>query len=239
MITGFIEESIIKRARDKGLVEFEIINLRDCAIDSYGTVDNRPYGGGTGMVIRADVIDKAINKTHQSNTKYLLTSAKGKPFNQKKAIELSKLDKIVIFAGHYEGVDERALPLFDEELSLGDFVMTGGEITAIAVSDAIVRLIPGVLKKENATTEESFFEIPVEQIVECVGENPILKDLIARNIKTVKLLEYPHYTRPEIYKDMRVPEILLSGNPKKIRAWQIKCAWEETVKKRPDLIKSA
>jgi tRNA (guanine37-N1)-methyltransferase len=231
MISGFFEESIIKRAEDKKLVEIEIINLRNFAIDDYGTVDDRPYGGGAGMVIRADVIYKAIkkitnyglrikNKNSKSvisnqKIKIILTSAKGKQFNQEKAQEYAELNHLVIIAGHYEGVDERVLDFIDEEVSVGDFVMTGGEIPAAAIVDSVIRLIPGVLKKDEATRQESF------------------------NINKKNLLEYPHYTRPENFRGKKVPKILLSGDHKKIEDWRIRKAVEETRKKRPDLLKSA
>jgi tRNA (guanine37-N1)-methyltransferase len=216
MISGFFEESIVKRAQEKKLVDIELINLRDFAIDDYGTVDDRPYGGGAGMVLRVDVLHKAISKIQIKNKKekIILTSAKGKQFDQEKAIKYSKLDHLIIIAGHYEGVDERVLDYIDEEVSLGDFVMTGGEIPAAAITDSVVRLISGVLKKDQATKNESF------------------------DINGKKLLEHPQYTRPEIFNNKKVPEILLSGDHKKIKDWQVKKALEETRKKRPDLLDS-
>ncbi len=159
MITSFFEESIVKKAKEKGLVEIELINLRDFAVDSYGTVDDRPYGGGAGMVLRIEPVYKAVQSVisnsqfliskQSSNfqkpiSKIILTSPKGRIFTQEKAKEYAKLDHLVIICGHYEGVDERVLNFVDEEVSLGDFVMTGGEITAAAITDAVCRLIPGV-----------------------------------------------------------------------------------------------
>jgi len=268
MIASFFEESILKKAKDKGLVEIELVNLRDFAIDSYGTVDDRPYGGGAGMVLKVDVLYEAlssvipnlfrdlnkINKKqkmlkptcrqawqvqHDNNhyQKIVLTSPKGKVFNQKKAKEYAKLDHLVIIAGHYEGVDERVLNFVDEEVSLGDFVMTGGEITAAAITDAVCRLVPGVLKKEEASKIESFFSVPIDRLIEVVGEDEILKKLKEKGIKKVKLLEYPQYTRPEDFLGLKVPKILLSGNHKKIEIWRLKKAWEETKRKREDLLK--
>ena len=232
MISGFFEESIVKRAVEKKLVEIEIVNLRDFAIDDYGTVDDRPYGGGAGMIIRVDVIYKALadviarsGTTKQSQKKRLLrfarndsrrvilTSPKGKQFNQKKAQEFSKLDHLIIVAGHYEGVDERVLDYIDEEVSMGDFVLTGGEIVAAAITDSVVRLLPGVLKKDEATKSESF------------------------NINSKKLLEYPQYTRPKSFKGLKVPKVLQGGNHKEIEKWRLKKATEETRKKRPDLLR--
>ena len=215
MISGFFEESIVKRAMTKKLVEIEIINLRDFAIDDYGTVDDRPYGGGVGMILRVDVIHKAISKIKNRKSKIVLTSPKGKVFDQKKAQEYSKLDHLIIIAGHYEDVDARVQGLVDEEISMGDFILTGGEIPASAIVDSIVRLIPGVLKKEQATISESF------------------------NINGKKILEYPQYTRPEEFKGLKVPKVLMSGDHKKIEKWREEKALEETEEKRPDLFAGA
>ena len=238
MISGFFDESIVKRAIDKKLVEIEIVNLRDFADDKYKSVDDRPYGGGAGMILRADVVWKALNKIKVINKKTItvITSPKGKRFNQQKAISFSKLDHLIIFVGHYEGVDERVMNYIDEEISLGDFIMTGGEITASAVVDSVVRLIPGVLKKDSATKLESFFEVPVTQLIEIMGKNKILENLQKKGKKSVKLLEYPQYTRPDIFEGKKVPEVLLSGNHKDIENWRLKQAFEETVKKRKDLL---
>lgn len=219
MFEGFLNESILKRAQEKKLVTIQIVNLRDFAVDSYGTVDDRPYGGGAGMVIRVDVIQKALEVAKSQNSgvrrKTILTSARGNVFNQKKALEFSQLDQLTLIAGHYEGVDERVTEYVDEELSIGDFVMTGGEIACASVVDAVVRLIPGVLKKQEATQIESF------SLVE--GET---------------LLEFPQYTRPEEYEGKKVPEILLSGDHKKIDKWRLEQAKKLTQKRRPDLFDS-
>lgn len=243
MIEGFIQDSIIMRAQTKGLVEINIVNLRDFARDSYGTVDERPYGGGAGMVLCVDVLKKALEsvipnspKVQHDKRKIILTSARGTPFNQKKAQEFSQLDELIIFAGHYEGFDERFSDDVDEEISLGDFIMTGGELTAASICDAVVRLLPGVLKKENATIEESFFFASIIQIIEAVGANPLLSALQKKGVTEVRLLEYPQYTRPEEFEGKKVPEILLSGDPKKIKRWQYQKAFEETLKRRPDLL---
>lgn len=239
MITPFFDDSIIKRSQQKGKVEIEIINLRDFAVDDHGTVDDRPYGGGAGMVIRADVVSSAIQKAKSANkksSKVFLTSAKGKTFNQKKATELSKLENIIIVAGHYEGFDERVMPDIDEEISLGDFIMTGGEAVAVAVVDSIIRLIPGVLKKAEATEEESFFELSVDDLIEICGEDEKLGFLKKNHISSVKLLEYPHYTRPESFRGKKVPEVLTNGNHAEIKKWRIREAYKQTVLKRPDLL---
>jgi len=240
MIEGFIQDSIIKRAQSKGVVEINIVNLRDYARDSYGTVDERPYGGGPGMILCVDVLKKALSfltSNKQSiKRRTILTSARGTVFNQSKAHELSQFDELIIFAGHYEGFDERFSDYVDEELSLGDFVLTGGELTAAALCDAIVRLLPGVLKKENATVEESFFSCSVQYLIDLLGESSHLIKLKEKGIKEVKLLEYPQYTRPEEFEGKKVPEIVLSGDPKKIKKWQIKQALELTILRRPDLL---
>ncbi|MFA6081167.1 MAG: tRNA (guanosine(37)-N1)-methyltransferase TrmD [Patescibacteria group bacterium] len=227
MISGFFEESIVKRAVEKKIVEIEIINLRDFAIDDYGTVDDRPYGGGAGMILRIEPLYKAIQSVisnfqfpiskQTSNlkkpiSKIILTSPKGKQFDQKKAEEYSKLDHLIIIAGHYEDVDARILDYVDEEISMGDFILTGGEIPASAIVDSVVRLIPGVLKKDQATKNESF------------------------NIDDKKILEYPQFTRPEEFVGKKVPEILLKGDHKKIEKWRLEKSLEETKKKRPDLL---
>lgn len=220
MITGFLNESILKRAQEKKLVEIEVINLRDFAIDDYGTVDDRPYGGGAGMVLRVDVVYKALESLRIQNSKFeirnsriILTSARGKTYKQSIAQEYTKLDHLIIIAGHYEGVDERVLGYVDEEISVGDYVLTGGELPACIIADSVTRLIPGVLKKEEATQLESFSKI---------------------DGKT--LLEYPQYTRPEEYKGKKVPSILLSGDHRSVDEWRKEQALQDTKKKRPDLL---
>jgi tRNA (guanine37-N1)-methyltransferase len=235
MIEPFIRESIIKRAQEKGVVEIDVINLRDFARDSYGTVDDKPYGGGAGMILRGDVLREALEKPQSGHV--VLTSAKGQPYTQEKARELSKLKHLTILAGHYEGVDERIMDKINEEVSLGDFVMTGGEITAAAIVDSVVRLLPGVLKKEEATDIESFKTYSVEELIKVVGKHEALLALQGRGAHTVKLLEYPHYTRPEILDGAHVPEVLLSGDHKKIEEWRLTMAFNETLLKRPDLLR--
>jgi len=240
MIGGFFNQSIIKRAQEKGLVEVDLVNLRDFALDSYGTVDGRSYGGGAGMVLRVEPIYKAISQISNSQfliskkrrKKIILTSPRGKIFNQQKAIEYSKLNNLIIIAGHYEGVDERVRSFIDEEISMGDFILTGGEIVAAAIVDSIVRLLPGALKKDEATKRESFFEVSVEQLIDIIGEDEVLKKIRERGKKKVLLLEYPQYTRPQEFMEKKIPKILLSGNHEKIRKWRIEKAYEETIKKK-------
>lgn len=242
MIEGFLMESILKRAQEKNAVEIHIVNLRDFAKDSYGTVDERPYGGGAGMVLRVDVLKNALaslspnNSLPLSGAHVILTSARGTVFNQKKAQSFSQLEHLVIFAGHYEGFDERFSDYVQEEVSIGDFILTGGELAAATICDSVVRLLPGVLKKDNATTDETFFLVPVEELIHAVGTHPTLLTLQKNNIPSAQLLEYPQYTRPEEFDGKKVPEILLSGDPKKIRIWQLQKAFELTLQKRPDLL---
>ncbi len=205
MFSGPFAESIVKRAQDKGLTEINIHDLRKWGLDDRRTVDDRPYGGGPGMILRVDVIDTALKnlktKEHK-NSKTILLDAGGKRFTQQKAVQLSKLEHIILIAGHYEGVDHRVHEhLMDEVISIGDYVLTGGEIPVMVIIDSVVRLIPGVIKLESIT-EESFSQWKME------------------NGKWKINTEYPQYTRPENYKGWKVPEVLLSGNHKKIKNWR-------------------
>jgi len=199
MFSGPFDESIIKRAQDKNLVEIKIHDLRGWGLTGRRTVDDRPYGGGVGMLLRVDVIDAALQSLitdHQSPiTKVVLLDASGERYTQAKAKEFSKLEHLILIAGHYEGVDHRVHEhLADEVISIGDYVLTGGEIPAMVITDSIVRLIPRVLSKKEATKIESFSE---------PGK-----------------IEFPQYTRPENYKGWKVPNILLSGNHKEIDKWR-------------------
>ncbi|MCL4374834.1 tRNA (guanosine(37)-N1)-methyltransferase TrmD [Patescibacteria group bacterium] len=240
MVEAFFQESIVKRAQQQGRVEISVVNLRDFALDHYGSVDDRPYGGGAGMVLRVDVLDRALQRLRSSGapgkSKIVLTSAKGERFSQAKAAALAKLNELIIVAGHYEGVDERVRSLVDEELSLGDFVMTGGEISAAAIVDALVRLLPGVLKKHQAVREESFSRVSLDGLIDAVGADPILKRLKQAGKKTVLLLEYPHYTRPVSYNGKVVPAVLRSGDPRKISAWRLQQSFKLTKRRRIDLL---
>lgn len=215
MFSGPFEESIIKRAQTRGLLEIKIHYLRDWAEGRHLTVDDRPYGGGTGMVLMVEPLAKAVEelqgKTVNAKRKTILLDPGGTVLNQKKARELSKVDRLILIAAHYETVDQRFREKFvDEEISIGDYVLTGGELPAMVLVDTIARLLPGVLGKEDATTFESF-------------ENG--------------LLEYPQYTRPENFRGWKVPEVLLSGAHKKIEDWKKEKSLERTKKNRPDLLK--
>lgn len=224
MFKGPFDESIIKRAQEKKLVEIKTHNLRDWAKDKRGTVDDRPYGGGIGMILRVDIIDSALSdlkpKTQNLKPKIILLTPKGRVFSQARARELSKEKHLIFICGHYEGVDERVRKhLVDEEISIGDYVLTGGEIPAMVVVDALVRLIPGVLEKIEAVKDESF-------------QSPHLTPHHSA------LLEYPQFTRPEVYKGWEVPEVLLSGDHEKIAEWRKEKSLERTRKRRPDLFQA-
>lgn len=213
MFKGPFDYSIIKNAKAQKKVDIEFINIRDFGIGKHRVVDDKPYGGGHGMILRVDVLDAAISKVkdiklNAKNQKVILLSPQGKTFNQKRAKELSGLKHLILICGRYEGIDERAKKFIDEELSIGDFVVTGGEIPAMLVTDAIVRLIKGVLK-EGVTTTESF--------------SPIL--------------EYPQYTKPNTFKNLNVPPILLGGDHGKIKNWRDNESLKITARLRPDLLK--
>jgi tRNA (guanine37-N1)-methyltransferase len=212
-IEAYLNISLLKRAVAKKFIKVKAVSLRDFALDARGTVDDRPYGGGVGMVLRADIIGRALSKIRvkkgQKNSRIILLTPQGKKFDQTQALKLAKFKKIVLICGRYEGFDERVRNLVDLEISIGDFVLTGGEVPAMAVLDATARLVPGVVGKQESLREESFS-----------------KDL----------LEYPHYTRPEVYKNMKVPKVLLSGDHKKISDWRNTQARIRTKKRRPDLI---
>jgi tRNA (guanine37-N1)-methyltransferase len=215
IFAGPLSESIIKRAIEKKVVTINIINIRDNALDKHKTVDDTPCGGGAGMVMKVDVLDSAIKNIVGNNRKdfqVLLMTPQGKTFDQDKAKALSTRRKLVLICGHYEGFDERIREyLVDEEISMGDFVLSGGEIPAMAIIDCVVRLIPGALGKDESSEEETF------------------------SIDGKKLIEYPQYTRPVEYNDWKVPEILLSGNHAEIKKWRLEEAKKRTLKKRPDI----
>lgn len=220
MFQGPFQHSIIKSAQAKGLVEINLHNLRNYAIDEHGTVDDKPYGGGLGMILRVEPVFQAIAKIKDPNlkNKIILLTPQGKTFKQKQAQGLVKFQQLIFICGHYEGVDERIRQHFvDEEISLGDFILTGGEIPTMAVIDSIVRLIPGVLDKE-AHLKDSF-SLTLEK-----GD------------KTMPLLEYPQYTRPENFQGHRVPQILLSGDHASIEKWRQEKALKKTQERRPDLL---
>lgn len=224
MFQGPFDHSIVKRAQDKGLVEINFVNIRDFGIGSHKMVDDTEYGGGIGMVMRADVVHAAIKHAKKTFSQQfsnvtmkqvvVLMSATGKIYNQQTTKTFASMDHLILICGHYEGIDERIKRFIDEEISIGDFILTGGEIPAMAITDSVTRLLAGVLP-EGATEDESFTQLENNQT----------------------LLEYPHYTKPQIYENHPVPEILLSGNHKKINEWRMDKAVEVTKKLRPDLLK--
>jgi len=214
MFKGPFDESMIKIAKKKGLVDIEVHNLRDWTHDKHGTADDKPYGGGPGMVMKVEPVDESLTELKKKakngvNPKIVLLTPQGKRFDQQLAKEISKEQHIIMLCGHYEGFDERIRSFVDEEISIGDYILTCGELPAMVICDSIIRLIPGVLGDENCLIDESFEE---------------------------NLLEYPQYTRPVEYKEMRVPEVLLCGDPKKIDKWRREQAIIRTKERRPDLI---
>ncbi|MDD5645398.1 MAG: tRNA (guanosine(37)-N1)-methyltransferase TrmD [bacterium] len=209
MFSGILGESIIKRAVNAGKVRIKVVDLRDFTKDRHKTADDRPYGGGPGMVLKPEPIFEAVKKFKKKNSVVLLTSASGKKYTQKDCGKLSSRRHIIIICGHYEGVDERvAEKLADYEFSVGDYVLTNGEIPAMIIVDSVVRLLPGVLGDPDSNKFESF---------------------------TGGILEHPHYTRPAVYKNLSVPDVLLSGNHKEIEKWRKSEALAKTRKNRKDL----
>jgi tRNA (guanine37-N1)-methyltransferase len=210
MLAGFLGQSMMKRAAKAGHATFNGINLRDFAEDKHRTTDERPFGGGPGMVMKPEPIFKAVESVRTENSRVILMCPQGKPFTQQRAQELSTQQHLIFVCGHYEGVDERIREtLIDEEISIGDYVLTNGVLPAAVVIDAVVRLIPGVLGGEGAAEQESFSE---------------------------PLLEYPQYTRPPEFRGMKVPEELLTGNHAAIAAWRRQQSEKRTSERRPDLL---
>lgn len=215
MFAGPFSESIIKRAVQDGLIQISLHDIREYAVDRHKTADDSPYGGGAGMVMKVEPLAACIEaaKTECPDARVLLTTPRGKRFDHSLVCELAKEEAILIICGRYEGVDERVSELFvDDEISLGDFVMTGGELAAMAVVDAVSRLVPGVLGSADSAVSDSFSD---------------------------GLLEYPHYTRPAEFRGNAVPEVLLSGNHRDISEWRRREALRRTLSLRPDLLESA
>lgn len=239
MVQPFFTTSIMKRAQEAGKASIKTVDLRDFALDSYGTVDDRPYGGGAGMVLRIEPLHAALNQVDPNHRAHrVMTSPRGAVWNQAKAVDFSHKKNLVIIAGHYEGFDDRITQHIDEEISIGDYVMTGGELAAAAMVDSIVRLLPGVLKKEDAAAIESFMPVSIDELEKAVGSTPELQRVRnTRGTAMVSLLEYPHFTRPQTYEGYVVPEVLLSGNPKELRVWQLRESYRITKERRPDLLR--
>jgi len=210
MFAGPLDESIIKRAREAGLLELRIHNLRDYAHDRHRTVDDRPFGGGPGMLLKPEPIFEAVESLAREKTRVILLSPSGRTFNQAIAAELAAGDDLLFVTGHYEGFDERIREqLADDELSIGDYVLTNGALPVMVIIDAVTRLLPGALGDDESAHEESFSH---------------------------GLLEYPQYTRPAEFRGMKVPEVLLSGNHAQIAKWRAEQARLRTSERRPDLL---
>ena len=210
MVDAPLSESIVGRARRQGRVKMCFVNPRDFARCRHRTTDDRPYGGGPGMIMMAEPLYQAVKSVRKRGSTVIMLDPRGRKLDQKLASALSKKKHIILVCGHYEGIDSRLSDGFDMELSIGDYILTGGESAAVVVADCIVRLLPGVLRKEEAVVEESFVK---------------------------RLLEAPQYTRPAVWRRLKVPEILLSGDHKKIAGWRTEQAVALTKKRRPDLLK--
>ena len=209
MFDGFLNESIINRAIKRNLVQINVINFRDYTLDPHGKVDDTPYGGGSGMVMMPDVVYRAYESVKTKDAKVIYMTPQGKKLDQKKVEDLAKQNHLIILCGHYEGIDQRVLDkIVDEEVSIGDYVLTGGEIPAMVLIDSVSRYVEGVLNKESIKEESFFF---------C-------------------FLEYTQYTRPEVFEGEKVPDILLSGNHQNIDKWRKQKSLEITKSKRPDLL---
>lgn len=206
-----VSESILKRAQDKGLIELVVHNLRDYSTDNYKSVDDRPYGGGPGMVLRIDIVAPAIKEARKLNPKapVILLTPQGEKYTENKARALVKESGLILVCGHYEGYDERIRSYVNQEISIGDYVLTGGELPAMVIVDSVARLLPGVLGDDDSSQVESFSD---------------------------GLLEYPQYTRPVEYDGKAVPEVLVSGNHKVINGWRQEQSRERTKVRRPDLL---
>lgn len=210
MIEGFLNESIIKRAINNKLVEINVINFRDFSNDPHQKVDDTPYGGGAGMVLMCDPVVRAIESVKTKDSLVILTTPQGIKYNESKAYELKKYKHLIIVCGHYEGYDERIREFVDLEISIGDFILTGGEIPALVITDSVVRLLDGVINKDSYI-DDSF---------------------------TNNLLDYPTYTKPYDYRGLKVPDILISGNHEKIKEYRYNEQVKRTQKRRPDLLEN-
>lgn len=209
---GFFKESLIKKAREKGLIVLNTHDIRNNTKGKHNTADDSPFGGGPGMVMMAQPVIKTLQSVKTKNSRTILMTPSGTKLNQQKVLDLSKYGQLIIICGHYEGIDERIMPYVDEEISIGDFVVTGGEIPAALLIDAVCRNIPGVIKEMESVESDSFFN---------------------------GLLDFPHYTRPSDFEGKKVPEVLLNGNHEEIRKWRRKKSLERTLFVRPDLFVKA
>ncbi|MCX6355978.1 MAG: tRNA (guanosine(37)-N1)-methyltransferase TrmD [Candidatus Aureabacteria bacterium] len=213
MFTGYFDESIMKRAREKGILELSIHNLRDWSTDRHRKADDKPYGGGAGMVMTAPVIHAAVESLKKRGSSVIFLSPQGKLFNQELAKDLSRARHLIFICGHYEGIDERVRELVvDQEISIGDYVISNGSLAAMLVIDATVRLVPGVVGDERSVQEDSFYR---------------------------DILDYPHYTRPPVFQGIEAPKVLRSGDHEQVRRWRRREALRRTLERRPDLLAEA
>lgn len=213
LVDSFKDWSIIGRAREMGVFNLNSVNIRDYSLDKHKKVDDYPFGGGPGMLMTPEPLQRAIDHVRRENSRVIYLSPQGASYSQEKAVELSELDHLVLICGHYEGIDNRIIEHYvDEEISIGDYVLTGGEIPAMVLIESVVRLLPGTLSKDESYEDESHYN---------------------------GLLEHPQYTRPREFKGQLVPEVLLSGNHKKIEEWKRQKSLETTLEKRPDLLEKA
>lgn len=242
--TGPLDHGIVRRAREAGIVQIHVQDLREFTKDRHKTVDDRPFGGGEGMVLKPEPLFEAVEKllgqpvgdssqqpALPGGTAVVLLSAAGKLFTQETARRLAKLERIVLICGRYEGVDERvAEHLATEEISIGDYVLSGGELPAAIVLDAVTRLLPGALGNEASTENESFRKLEAEETGAIAGNSHFRKARL--------LLDYPHYTRPAEYRGWKVPDILIGGHHAEVAKWRAQQAAEKTRRNRPDLLVS-
>ena len=206
---AFFENSIMAKAVEKGIIAYDLVNIRDFALDKHKKCDDAPYGGGAGQLMMTEPLSRALDSVKANRKRVIYVTPAGMPFTQKKAVELSREDELVFICGRYEGIDQRVIDFYvDDEISIGDYVMSSGELAATVMVDAIYRLVDGVISSDSLA-EESHSD---------------------------GLLEYPQYTRPEVYKGLKVPEVLLSGNHELIRKWRLKKRLEKTLRVRPDMI---
>jgi tRNA (guanine37-N1)-methyltransferase len=237
---GPLDFGILRRAQEAGLVEIRVHDLREFTRDKHRTVDDRPFGGGEGMVLKPEPIFECIEKLNvgarnerlagRAKESVILLSAQGRRLDQALAQELAALDRLVLICGRYEGVDERVSEhLADREISIGDYVLSGGELGAAVIVDTVVRLVPGAVGNEASTRQESF----TASVAPATGDAP------SSTCDSGGLLDYPHYTRPAEFRGMTVPEVLVNGNHDQIRRWRRRTALEKTLRNRPDLIDAA
>jgi tRNA (guanine37-N1)-methyltransferase len=251
---GPLDYGIIRRAREAGLVKIEVRDLRVHTRDRHRTVDDRPFGGGAGMVLKVEPLFECVESLNLASREergaakhsVVLLSAQGRRFDQSLAAELAELDRLVLICGRYEGVDERVgTHLADREISIGDYVLSGGELGAAVITDTVVRLIPGALGNETSTKQESFFAGPEIGGTDStpsqgsVAQGRLRPSTPDSTCGSGGLLDYPHYTRPAEFRGMKVPEVLVNGNHEEIRRWRRRSALEKTLRNRPDLLDHA